>query len=114
MVSQNGTNLSGGQRQRLLIARAVAAKPDIIILDDSSSALDYKTDAALRKALDSELSGSTVITIAQRVSSVKNCGEILVLDNGKIIGRGTHEELLETCPEYKEISDSQMGGAFLD
>ena len=114
VIAPKGTNLSGGQRQRLLIARAVATKPDIIILDDSSSALDYKTDAALRKALDSELSGSTVITIAQRVSSVKNCGEILVLDNGKIIGRGTHEELLETCPEYKEISDSQMGGAFLD
>ena len=114
VIAPKGTNLSGGQRQRLLIARAVAAKPDIIILGDSSSALDYKTDAALRKALDSELSGSTVITIAQRVSSVKNCGEILVLDNGKIIGRGTHEELLETCPEYKEISDSQMGGAFVD
>ena len=114
VIAPKGTNLSGGQRQRLLIARAVAAKPNIIILDDSSSALDYKTDAALRKALDSELSGSTVITIAQRVSSVKNCGEILVLDNGKIIGRGTHEELLETCPEYKEISDSQMGGAFVD
>ncbi len=114
VIAPKGTNLSGGQRQRLLIARAVAAKPDIIILDDSSSALDYKTDAALRKALDSELSGSTVITVAQRVSSVKNCGEILVLDNGKVIGRGTHEELLENCPEYKEISDSQMGGAFVD
>ena len=114
VISPKGTNLSGGQRQRLLIARAVAAKPDIIILDDSSSALDYKTDAALRKALDSELSGSTVITVAQRVSSVKNCGEIIVLDNGRIIGRGTHEELLETCSEYKEISDSQMGGAFVD
>lgn len=114
VIAPKGTNLSGGQRQRLLIARAVAAKPDIIILDDSSSALDYKTDAALRKALETELSGSTVITVAQRVSSVKNCGEILVLDNGKVIGRGTHEELLENCPEYKEISDSQMGGAFVD
>ncbi len=114
VIAPKGTNLSGGQRQRLLIARAVAAKPDIIILDDSSSALDYKTDAALRKALETELSGSTVITVAQRVSSVKNCGMILVLDNGKVIGRGTHEELLESCPEYKEISDSQMGGAFVD
>ena len=113
-IAPKGTNLSGGQRQRLLIARAVAAKPDIIILDDSSSALDYKTDAALRKALNFELSGSTVITVAQRVSSVKNCDEILVLDNGKVIGRGKHEELLENCPEYKEISDSQMGGAFVD
>ena len=114
VIAPKGTNLSGGQRQRLLIARAVATKPDIIILDDSSSALDYKTDAALRKALDTELSGSTVITVAQRVSSVKNCGIILVLDNGKIIGKGTHEELLESCSEYKEISDSQMGGAFVD
>ena len=114
VIAPKGTNLSGGQRQRLLIARAVAARPDIIILDDSSSALDYKTDAALRKALETELSGSTVITVAQRVSSVKNCGEILVLENGKIIGRGTHDELLENCPEYKEISDSQMGGAFVD
>ncbi|MBQ3531709.1 MAG: ABC transporter ATP-binding protein [Oscillospiraceae bacterium] len=114
IIAPKGTNLSGGQRQRLLIARAVAARPDIIILDDSSSALDYKTDSALRKALETELSGSTVITVAQRVSSVKNCGEILVLENGKIIGRGTHDELLENCPEYKEISDSQMGGAFVD
>ena len=114
VIAPKGTNLSGGQKQRLLIARAVAAKPDIIILDDSSSALDYKTDAALRKALDSELSGSTVITVAQRVSSVKNCERILVLDDGKVIGNGTHEELLESCREYREISDSQMGGAFVD
>ena len=114
ILAPKGTNLSGGQRQRLLIARAVAARPDIIILDDSSSALDYKTDAALRKALSTELSGSTVITVAQRVSSVKNCDIILVLDNGRIIGKGTHDELLESCPEYREISDSQMGGAFVD
>ena len=114
VIAPKGTNLSGGQRQRLLIARAVAAKPDIIILDDSSSALDYKTDAALRKALDTELSGSCVITVAQRVSSVKNCDRILVLEDGKVIGNGTHEELLESCPEYREISDSQMGGAFVD
>ncbi len=114
VIAPKGTNLSGGQKQRLLIARAVAARPDIIILDDSSSALDYKTDAALRKSLDSELSGSTVITVAQRVSSVKNCERILVLDDGKVIGNGTHEELLESCREYREISDSQMGGAFVD
>lgn len=113
-LSPKGTNLSGGQRQRILIARAVAARPEIIILDDSSSALDYKTDAALRKALDTELIGSTVITVAQRVSSVKNCDTIIVLDEGKIIGKGTHEELMETCSEYREISDSQMGGAFVD
>ena len=113
-LSPKGTNLSGGQRQRILIARAIAAEPDIIILDDSSSALDYKTDANLRRALANELSGSTVITVAQRVSSVKNCDLILVLDDGKMIGKGTHEQLLDSCPEYKEISDSQMGGAFVD
>ena len=114
MLSQKGTNLSGGQRQRLLISRAIAARPDILILDDSSSALDYKTDANLRRALREELFGTTVITVAQRVSSVKNCDLILVLDDGEIIGKGTHEELLITCTEYREISDSQMGGAFVE
>ena len=114
LLSPKGTNLSGGQRQRLLIARAIAAEPEILILDDSSSALDYKTDANLRRALAAELTNSTVITVAQRVSSVKNCNLILVLDEGRIIGKGTHEELMESCPEYKEISDSQMGGAFVD
>jgi ATP-binding cassette subfamily B protein len=114
MLSSKGTNLSGGQRQRLLIARAIAAKPEILILDDSSSALDYKTDAALRAALRESLDDSTVITVAQRVSSVKDCDLILVLDEGRIIGKGTHEELLHSCPEYKEISDSQMGGAFVE
>lgn len=114
MLSSKGTNLSGGQRQRVLIARALAAHPDILILDDSSSALDYKTDANLRLALAENLSDSTVITVAQRVSSVKNCDLILVLDHGCVIGSGTHEELLENCKEYREISDSQMGGAFVD
>ena len=113
-VSTGGTNLSGGQRQRLLISRAIAAKPEILILDDSSSALDYKTDANLRGALRGALPSSTVITVAQRVSSVKNCELILVIEDGEIIGSGRHEELLLSCPEYKEISDSQMGGAFLD
>ena len=113
-VSTAGTNLSGGQRQRLLISRAIAARPEILILDDSSSALDYKTDAALRQALAEGLPGSTFITVAQRVSSVKSCDLILVIDEGEIIGCGRHEELMENCPEYKEISDSQMGGAFLD
>lgn len=113
-VSAGGTNLSGGQRQRLLISRAIAGKPEILILDDSSSALDYKTDANLRSALSQALPDSTVITVAQRVSSVKNCDLILVIENGYIIGCGKHEELMETCKEYKEISDSQMGGAFLD
>ena len=113
-ISTGGTNLSGGQRQRVLISRAIAGNPEILILDDSSSALDYKTDANLRKALAESLPESTVITVAQRVSSVKNCDLILVIEEGVIIGCGKHETLMETCAEYKEISDSQMGGAFLD
>lgn len=113
-VSAGGTNLSGGQRQRLLISRAIAGQPEILVLDDSSSALDYKTDAALRQALSTALPQSTIITVAQRVSSVKNCDLILVIEDGTIIGSGKHEELMESCAEYKEISDSQMGGAFLD
>ena len=114
LVATNGTNLSGGQIQRLLISRALAGRPEILILDDSSSALDYKTDANLRRALAEELSGTTVITVAQRVSSVMSCDVILVLEDGKVIGKGTHEELLASCPEYKEISDSQMGGAIIE
>lgn len=114
VISPKGTNLSGGQRQRILIARALAARPEILILDDSSSALDYKTDAALRAALARELTGTTFITVAQRVSSIKNCDRIIVLDGGRAIGYGTHEELLQSCSVYKEISDSQMGGAFVE
>ena len=113
-VSTGGTNLSGGQRQRVLISRAIAGRPEILILDDSSSALDYKTDANLRIALSKALPDSTIITVAQRVSSVKSCDLILVIENGEIIGCGKHDELMESCVEYKEISDSQMGGAFLD
>ncbi len=113
-VSTAGTNLSGGQRQRVLISRAIAGRPEILILDDSSSALDYKTDSNLRAALSSAIPNSTVITVAQRVSSVKNCDLILVIEDGKIIGCGKHDHLLATCEEYKAISDSQMGGAFLD
>ena len=114
VLSTGGTNLSGGQRQRVLICRAIAASPEILILDDASSALDYKTDANLRRALAESLPHSTVITVAQRVSSVKNCDLILVIEDGAIIGCGKHEQLIATCIEYKEISDSQMGGAFLD
>ncbi len=114
ILSPKGTNLSGGQRQRLLIARAIAARPDILILDDSSSALDYKTDANLRRALSEELSDTTVITVAQRVSSVKNCDWILVLENGDVIGSGRHDDLLQSCSVYREISQSQMGGAFVE
>ena len=114
MLAQKGTNLSGGQKQRLLIARAIAARPDILVLDDSSSALDYKTDANLRAALRENLAGTTVVTVAQRVSSVKDSDLIIVLDEGKIIGIGKHEDLLTSCAEYREISDSQMGGAFVE
>ena len=114
VLAPRGTNLSGGQKQRLLISRAIAARPEILILDDSSSALDYKTDSNLRRALRDKLTETTVITVAQRVSSVKSCDLILVLDEGRVIGSGTHEELLVSCPEYKEISDSQMGGAIIE
>ena len=104
-----GANLSGGQKQRILVARALAADPEILVLDDASSALDYKTDAAMRKAITQNHGGSTLIMIAQRVSSVMNMTKILVLDNGKCIGYGTHAELLETCPAYREIYEIQMG-----
>ena len=110
-LTARGTNISGGQKQRMLIARAVAAEPEILILDDSSSALDYKTDASLRKALHSSLPDTTTVIIAQRISSIMNADLILVLDEGSIIGRGRHSELIESCPEYKLIADTQMGGA---
>ena len=113
-LSQKGTNISGGQKQRILIARAIAARPEILILDDSSSALDYKTDAALRLALKEEAEGMTVITVAQRVSSVKDCDLIIVMDDGKIGAMGTHAELLVSSEEYREIADSQMGGALVE
>jgi ABC-type multidrug transport system fused ATPase/permease subunit len=104
-VQQGGKNFSGGQKQRLTIARAIARKPDVLILDDSSSALDYATDAALKKALRGL--DTTVIIVSQRTSSVQNADRILVLDDGKIVGNGTHEQLLETCEEYQTIYRSQ-------
>jgi len=109
-LNTQGTNLSGGQRQRLLITRALAGNPDILILDDSSSALDYRTDADLRLALLSNYSSVTTVMIASRVSSIAHCTKIMMLDQGRILGIGTHEELLKTCPAYKEIADIQLGG----
>lgn len=104
-----GANLSGGQKQRLLVARALAGNPEILVLDDSSSALDYKTDAAMRRAIARSHGDSTVILIAQRVSSVMGMDHILVMDNGRCIGYGSHGELLENCPPYREIYETQMG-----
>lgn len=104
-----GANLSGGQRQRILISRALAANPDILVLDDASSALDYRTDANLRKAIREHHSGTTAITIAQRISSIMSMDCILVMDEGRIIGAGTHDELMKNCPEYVEIYNTQMG-----
>ncbi len=110
MLTAKGTNLSGGQKQRLLIARALAGKPSILILDDSSSALDYRTDLKLRQAIREEYAGTTTVIVAQRVSSIKHANHILVLEDGRIIGSGTHEELMDSCGIYQEISRSQMGG----
>jgi ATP-binding cassette subfamily B protein len=108
-LSSRGTNLSGGQRQRLLIGRALGGKPEILILDDSSSALDYRTDADLRRALRENFSDTTTIIVAQRISSVMQADHIMVLEQGRILGYGTHRELLAGCELYREISESQMG-----
>ena len=109
-LAVRGSNLSGGQKQRVLISRALAARPEILILDDASSALDYKTDAALRKAIRTHLAGCTSVIIAQRISSIQYADLILMLENGHIIGAGTHSQLMESCPPYREIADAQMGG----
>lgn len=108
-VHVRGNNLSGGQKQRLLIARALAAKPEILILDDASSALDYATDARLRQALYRNYHDTTTVLVAQRVSSLRHADWILVLDDGRVIGSGTHETLMEHCPEYRSIAMTQMG-----
>jgi ATP-binding cassette subfamily B protein len=108
-INIRGANLSGGQKQRILIARALAGNPEILILDDSSSALDYKTDAALRSELSKNYKDMTKIIIAQRVSSIMHADLILVIDEGKIIGSGKHNELMETCEIYRQISFSQIG-----
>ena len=109
-VAARGNNLSGGQKQRLLIARALAAHPEILILDDSSSALDYKTDANLRKVLNEKYSDITTIIIAQRISSLMHADHIIILEDGEILGQGKHQELLESCDLYRMISENQMGG----
>ncbi len=109
MAAIHGANLSGGQRQRILIARALAGNPEILILDDSSSALDYKTDANLRKVIREHYKDTTTVVIAQRVSSILNLDDIIMLDEGRIIGHGTHQELMETCGPYREIYETQMG-----
>ena len=108
-VDIRGNNLSGGQKQRLLISRALAGRPEILILDDASSALDYKTDANLRRALRQNYEAATKIIVAQRVSSLRHADLILVMDDGAVIGAGNHEALMETCEEYKMIAQAQMG-----
>ena len=108
-VAIKGANLSGGQKQRLLLARALAGDPDILLLDDSSSALDYRTDSKLREEIRLHCAGATKIIIAQRISSIMHAEKIMVLENGNVIGMGTHEELMETCPLYREIGESQIG-----
>ncbi len=109
-LTQKGTNLSGGQKQRVLLARALAGNPEILILDDSSSALDYKTDLMLRTAIKEKMAEVTSVIIAQRISAIKNCTYIMMLDEGKIIGFGRHEDLMENCEEYAHIAKLQMGG----
>lgn len=109
-VVSRGQNFSGGQQQRLLLARALCGGPEILILDDSSSALDFKTEAALRAALNAGYENTTVITVAQRISAIMHCDQILVMEDGRALGLGTHEELMRECPLYREIAGLQLGG----
>ena len=107
-IARGGSNVSGGQKQRLSIARAIARKPEILIFDDSFSALDYRTDAELRAGLDRELKDTTRLIVAQRIGTIRDADKIIVLDEGKMVGMGTHEELMKTCPVYQEIARSQL------
>lgn len=107
-VAQGGTNFSGGQRQRLSIARALVKKPELFIFDDSFSALDFKTDAALRRALANETSDAAVLIITQRISTIRHAEQIIVLHDGQMVGKGTHDELMQGCPVYQEIYRSQI------
>jgi len=108
-VQVRGNNLSGGQKQRLLIARALAADPEILILDDASSALDYRTDAKLRKALRENYRHTTTVLVAQRISSLRHADLILVLQDGAVIGAGKHDQLMTSCDEYRHLAEVQMG-----
>ena len=112
-IAQGGTNVSGGQKQRLSIARAIAVKPKVYVFDDSFSALDFKTDAALRKALSKRTKEASVIIVAQRISTIMNADQIILLNEGRTVGKGTHRELLKNCPEYLEIAKSQLSEAEL-
>ena len=107
-IAQGGTNVSGGQKQRLSIARALVKKPEVFIFDDSFSALDFKTDAALRSAIEREIKDSTILIVAQRISTIMNADKIVVLDQGEIVGIGTHKELLKKCDIYRQIAMSQL------
>lgn len=107
-IAQGGTNVSGGQKQRLAIARAIAKKPEVFIFDDSFSALDFKTDTKLRKAINTELRESTLLIVAQRISTIMNANQIIVLDEGKVVGKGTHKELMKNCEVYQQIALSQL------
>ena len=107
-IAQGGNNVSGGQKQRLSIARAIAKDPEILVFDDSFSALDLKTDSKLREALAKETVGKTIIIVAQRISTIMNAEQIIVLEEGKIVGKGTHEQLMNNCETYKQIALSQL------
>ncbi len=107
-IAQGGTNVSGGQKQRLSIARAIYRKPEIYIFDDSFSALDYKTDRALRMALKKETENATTLIVAQRIGTIKEADQIIVLEDGEIVGKGTHEQLMDGCKTYQEIAYSQL------
>ncbi|MCK4801515.1 MAG: ABC transporter ATP-binding protein, partial [Anaerolineales bacterium] len=108
VIAQGGSNVSGGQKQRLAIARALVKKPPIYIFDDSFSALDFRTDSTLRKELKQKTGASTVLIVTQRVATVKNADQIIVLDEGRVVGKGTHHELMKTCGTYQEIASSQL------
>ena len=107
-IAQGGSNVSGGQKQRLSIARAICKKPEIFVFDDSFSALDMKTDAKLRQALKPETAGSVVLIVAQRINTIKDADQIIVLDDGKVVGNGKHLDLITSCPIYQSIVESQF------